>query len=82
MLPNFDLPHCHLCQQEVDALIDRVQDSFPLPREEGAIPQDASAIVGLGMYCLGLLHERNHPMTLKEYGASLHIPESPTPTLP
>ena len=72
MLSRLALDNCTVRQEEMDQFIDRVQDSYPIAHEGDPIPQEAAAILGLAMYCLGLLHERKHPMTLTQYGKLIH----------
>ena len=82
MLPKFDLNNCPRCQEDIDEFIDSLQDNYPVENENDPIPQEASALAGIAVYCLGQLHERDHPMDLMEYGRSLHIPGSQVQPFP
>ena len=81
MIPRFDLNTCPDCQEEIDDFLDGLQEQFPGEQAPDTIAHQAAAIAGLGMYCLGQLHQQGHPQTLMEYGRSIHIPDSPGGTL-
>ena len=81
MLPRFDLNDCPDCQEELDDFLDGLQEHFPSESRDATIPQQAAAIAGLGMCCLGQLHQQGHPATLMEYGRSIHVPGAPDGTL-
>lgn len=81
MLPSFELDECPSCQEQIDDFVERLSESHPLEKECAPVPQEVAGLLGIAMYCLGLLHERGHPMTLTEYGRSIHVPDGPEGTL-
>ena len=67
---EYPLPGCRTCSNESDQLVEDLSGEYP-PNEDGNPPTLAIGILAMGFHCLGLLHARNHPMGLIEYGRSM-----------
>ena len=81
-LPPDELNKCPMCQSELNALTDVVEARFPDSRTNPAgIAQMAAAVLTLGWYHEGILHQRGHPVSLAAYSMSLKEDQVPVSKL-
>ena len=58
---------CPKCSDELDLIMDRLEQRYGPPAEDGTLEPEAYAMCASVIYFLGRLHQQDHPRTIEEW---------------
>ena len=62
---------CPKCSDELELIMDRLEQRYGPPAEDGTLEPEAYAMCASVIYFLGRLHQQEHPRTVEEWSREI-----------